>query len=367
MPPGRLPDVTVVPVPSRARPSVGTVAGVAAFAAIAVAGLTWAKWWPYAGRLVTVAHDHVYPGSSILGAPGSAPSWHGALQFALAYGTSVWPALVVALAVGAAAEALLPRRWLLRALDRPGAAGSVRGGLLALPSLMCTCCAAPVTAALRRCGVPTGAALAWWLGNPVLNPAVLAFLALVLPWPYAATRLAVGLLLVVGLTPWLGRLAPRDRTVPRADDLPGWPEAAAAGEPAGAAAGSARFLRALARLTVTLVPEYAVVVLAVGALRGELLPLGGAHGWGVTAVVVAALAGTLLVIPTAAEIPVITGLLAVGAGGGVTGALLLALPAVSLPSLVMLGRSLSWRVTAATAAAVAACALLAGGLVAVLA
>jgi hypothetical protein len=41
--------------------------------------------------------------------------------------------------------------------------------------MMCTCRAAPVAAALRRTGVPTSVAVAYWLGNPLLNPAVLAF------------------------------------------------------------------------------------------------------------------------------------------------------------------------------------------------
>ena len=112
-----------------------------------------------------------------------------------------------------------------------------------------------------------------------------------------------------------------------------------------------------------LVPEYFVVVMAVGALRGWLFPFGHtAASWGVLAALVAALAGTLLVIPTAAEIPIIVGLIGLGFSPLVTGALLIALPAVSLPSMVMVGRSLSVRVTVATAIGVVACALAAGGL-----
>jgi uncharacterized membrane protein YraQ (UPF0718 family) len=41
-----------------------------------------------------------------------------------------------------------------------------------------------------------------------------------------------------------------------------------------------------------------------------------------------------------------------GAGSGVTGALLIVLPAICLPSMVMVGKVLSWRVTAAMAGAV---------------
>jgi hypothetical protein len=33
--------------------------------------------------------------------------------------------------------------------------------------------------------------VAYWLGNPLLNPAELVFLALVAPWPWTVTRLVV--------------------------------------------------------------------------------------------------------------------------------------------------------------------------------
>jgi uncharacterized membrane protein YraQ (UPF0718 family) len=53
---------------------------------------------------------------------------------------------------------------------------------------------------LRREGAPRTTVLAYWIGNPVLNPAVLAFLALVGPWQWVATRIVVGCLLVFGGT-----------------------------------------------------------------------------------------------------------------------------------------------------------------------
>src|SRR5699024_1882502 len=81
---------------------------------------------------------------------------------------------------------------------------------------------------------------------------------------------------------------------------------------------------------------------------------------GVAAVLVVAIVGTLLVIPTGGEIPIILTLLPLGVGAGVTGALLVALPALSIPSMVMVGRDMGWRTTAAMGAAVAVAAVLAG-------
>jgi hypothetical protein len=75
-----------------------------------------------------------------------------------AYAEAVWPAVAAALLIGAGVQAILPRRVLL-APKRCG--GSLRqsliGGVASPPTLMCTC----------------------WIGNPVLNPAVLVILALV--------------------------------------------------------------------------------------------------------------------------------------------------------------------------------------------
>lgn len=331
--------------------------GALASAALAAAALAWAKWLPYLHRLDVTSTTGSYPGHDVLvkaGAPGGSPSLAGGWTFTRAYVLAIWPALVAGLLMAASVETLLPRRWLLRALGRGGAAGRLSGGIASLPSMMCTCCTAPVARSLRRAGVPTGTALAYWLGNPVLNPAVLAFLAIVLPWQWVVTRVAVGALLVFAATGAIARFA-RPREVP----LP-VPEEEAAPAPR-------RFPAALARMTVVLVPEYVVFVFAVGALRGWLLPVGDAATDAAVAVtVLAAVAGTLVVIPTAGEIPLIAGLAAAGVGRGPLGALLITLPAISVPSMVMVARALTWRVTVAAAGAVAASGLLAGALLAAL-
>ena len=253
---------------------------------------------------------------------------------------------MAALLIAAAVQSLVPRQWLVRVLAPRRFPPTLAGGLCSLPSMMCSCCTAPVTASLRRSGVPTSSALAYWIGNPVLNPAVLVFLALLLPWQWVTTRLVVGGLLVFVLTAWVARLAARpavpDGVVARGEHVED-----------GERPAIVRYARALTRLAVVLVPDYLVVVFAVGALRGWLFPFdGGAGDWAVLAVVAAAVAGTLVVIPTAGEIPILTALVAAGAGAGVIGALLIVLPAICLPSMVMVGKALSWRVTAAMAGAV---------------
>jgi len=110
-------------------------------------------------------------------------------------------------------------------------------------------------------------------------------------------------------------------------------------------------------------PSEIIAFLAIGLLRGWLFPFdaSGVH-LGILAVIVAAVVGTLIVIPTAGEIPIVQGFQVLGVGAGVLGALLITLPAISIASIAMAGRALTWRVTAGMAAAVALTGVAAGGL-----
>ncbi|GGL23199.1 permease [Phycicoccus endophyticus] len=321
------------------------LAGLAVLAVLAVAGLLWAKWLPYGGKVEGLATSRHWSGSAIFGAsgaPGSPPSLAGAVEFTRAYAAAVWKAAVVAVVLAAALEALVPRSWLLRPLSRPGALRQgVTGGLLAMPSMMCTCCTAPVTIGLRRRGAPVAASVAYWLGNPVLNPAVLVFLALCLPGELLALRVLVGVPLVLGAAVLASRLAagrPADPSglVPVTD------------EPTGGRQIAARFGRSLARYLVVVVPEYLVVVLLTGAVSAWLSDWTGLGSLaGPLAILVVSVVGALLVIPTGGEIPVVAGLAGAGLATGSAAALLITLPALSLPSVVMVARSLTWRVTLA--------------------
>ncbi len=79
-------------------------------------------------------------------------------------------------------------------------------------------------------------------------------------------------------------------------------------------------------------------------------------------IVGAALVGTLFVIPTAGEVPIVQALLALGVGVGPAAALLVTLPPVSLPSLAMVSRSFRRSELAVLALGVVALGVIGGGL-----
>ena len=340
-------------------------AGLGIVVLIAVVGLFFVKWDPYYHRAFTAAESGSIGASILMGSAAEppAPSWAAAWQYALAYGRAIWMAMVLGLLLGSAVQALVPPRWVARALGGAGFGSVGVGGLMSLPTMMCTCCAAPVVAGLREQRASAGGAIAFWLGNTILNPATLIFMGFVLGWQWAGLRLALGIVMVFGIGYAINRMADPARV--RAEQA-GLAEVMHAAESEdGPYWGQAlkRWGQILVRMTVRLVPEYLVLVLLLGAARAWLFPHIGAdigNGW--IWISAFAVAGMLFVIPTAGEVPIIQAMLALGMGAGPAGALLMTLPPISLPSLAMLWRSFSPIELATVTAAVLGFGVLAGAM-----
>ncbi|PHX37137.1 hypothetical protein AO284_21160, partial [Pseudomonas sp. NZIPFR-PS2] len=236
----------------------------ALFLLIACVGLYYVKWSPYYLKAFVAADNHSI-GASILNDQQSAPL-AAALAYAQVYFLAIWKAAVLAVILGSLLQVLIPRDWLLRLFGRAGLGSTLRGGLFALPGMMCSCCAAPVAAGMRRQQVSVGAALAFWIANPVLNPATLVFMGFVLGWGFTALRLVAGIVLVVGVSLVAQRIS-------RPDQVP---------EPALEAMAEvsvvesqpflSRWLRTLWQLFWSTIPVYILAVLILGAARVWLFP-----------------------------------------------------------------------------------------------
>ncbi|HET7328922.1 MAG TPA: permease [Nocardioidaceae bacterium] len=309
------------------------VVGFAVFVAVLLAMLTWAKWWPYSLKVPLVADTRTLGDSIITGSDTAPPgvSLAAGLEFAQTYLLAIWPAMVAGLAIAAGVSVLVPRDWLRRAAGRPGAKATLRGGVMSVPPLMCTCCTAPVAVGLRQRGASVGASMAFFLGNPALNPVVVVLAFFVLGWQWALLRAAVGVALIALVTLLVGT-----RSVPTRQRALA-PPAEAAGEETGPL--PLQLLRSFARLALRLLPEYVLLVVALGALRGLLFGEAISLHGGLLAVVLFAVAGAVLPIPTAGEIPVVAALLVLGVSAPAAAALLITLPAISLPSALMVRRA----------------------------
>lgn len=308
------------------------------FVLLAGAGVFYAKWDPYYVKMFAVAVHHTLGASIVTGHRAEAPAvgWVAALRYTVTYFRDIWVALVVGLVVGAGVQTLLPRDWLLRVLGRAGWTSAALAAAAAVPSMMCTCCSAPIAVSLKKSDVPTGAVLAYWLGNPVLNPATVVFMGFVLGWDWALLRVVMGILVVVGAAylgqRWSGITVPRSTLARLAD--------------ANCDEGPtvSNFFKVLGRLVVGLLPEYIVIVALLGATRAWLFPaMNPMIGHSLVLMLLLAIAGTIFVIPTAGEIPIIQTLMAYGLATGSAGVLMMTLPAISLPSMAMVSQAIPKR------------------------
>jgi len=336
------------------------VIGLAILVVLAVGGLYLVKWNPYYHKAFLAAANHSLGASIVSGTARSAPgpSMASAVSYLIAYFNAIWQALVLGLLLATTIETLLPRDWLARLLGKRAFQTTALGGVIALPGMMCTCCASPVVVGLRKNGVSVGAALAFWLGSPTLNPATLIFMVFALSWKWALLRVIVGVVLVFGVSYLASRLFPEEQISAA--------EIANLTPPPGAPTSTivARWFQNLGRLMIGLLPEYLVIVLLLGAARAWLFPAaslaaGNAFVW----IVLLAIAGTLFVVPTAGEIPIVQTMLGYGLGAGPAGALLLTLAPLSLPSVAMVWSVFPRRVLAFTIASLVILGIL-GGLVA---
>ena len=300
------------------------------------------------------ASGAVAPKASVLD-PETFPVALRALAGTLNYFSWVVVALAFGIVIGALTRAVVPAVWMSRALGGTGVRQQVIGALVGAPLMLCSCCAAPVFEGIYERTRRAGPALAAMLSAPGLNPAALALTFLLFPAGIAWTRLTASLLLVVLGTAWLARLtgaaAPADA-------------ACAIEAPANPRALAGAFWIALRDIARRSLPAIVVGVL-LSAVLLELGPIDalasrreGAAAWLVIAA--AALVATPIALPTFAEIPIAMLLMQSGAPGGAVVAVLIAGPIVNLPSLLTVGRLVSWRVAATTGLAVVGAATLAG-------
>ncbi|MCH1625699.1 permease [Ferdinandcohnia quinoae] len=331
-----------------------TVFYVVIFLLIVIAGLSYIKWFPYYDKAILASTTHSI-GASILGDKADLPSasWDSAWSYALTYFKSVWKAAILGILLGSLLQVLLPTNWLLKMLGKKSFGSTAIGGISSLPGMMCTCCAAPMAVGLRKKNVSVGASLAFWLGNPTLNPATLIFMTFVLSWKFTLLRLVFGIILTFGISYLANRFAPKTNTI----DIDHMLDT----EKENADSFLIKWMNSLGSMLLYIVPAYLLSVLLMGAVRVWLFPhVSDAAANSIFTVILFAIAGMLFVIPTAAEIPIIQTFMSFGLGGGPAAALLLTLPSISLPSLLIVAKSYPKKVLIFVASSVVLLGILSG-------
>lgn len=297
--------------------------------------------------------------------------WVKPLVILVNYFADTWFATLMAILIGSLFLTFLP--FVLRQqLAANNFRSLVTGAAIAVPNMFCSCCTAPIASSLYRSGAALSPTLAFSVAAPSLNLVTLVLALALLEPTYGWLRLLLGLVVAIPLT-WLAALlGTRWETAARAGrglrlKVPGWDRFSAflnrvfasycelfyfetllQGEALAAPGRAVRMWLTLAwHIARILVPLMLLGYLLAGVLTlilGQVAAaaygggLEAARGYGNSplGVLVAAAAGTLLMIPSAVEIPVVKGLLDLGLTGPAS-ALLIALPAFSLPAAVIIG------------------------------
>lgn len=273
------------------------------------------------------------------------------------YLSIVWPALVFGVLIGAAVRAVVPSAWIAGLFGDSPVRSQLVGGLAGAPLMLCSCCIAPVFAAVQERTRRAGPAGALMLASPSLNPAALLLTFMLFTAEIAVVRVVMAALLVFGVSALAARYLPAPASGPAPCDL----ESLGPKGPADALVSFGREAWRLARTTLPLI----VAGVLLSSLLVDVAPVArlGEAPFRIAIVVLVALVSVPIALPTFAEIPLALGLLAGGAPAGAAVALLIAGPAINLPSLLTVSRTTTPRHAVALAAGTFLVAL-AGGLVA---
>ena len=291
------------------------------------------------------------PRLNVLPIPGSSVNL-GLFARSVNYFAVIWPALLFGVLISAAVRVLDPPRWLTRSLARGGARSQLAAGLAGAPLMLCSCCVAPVFSGMYERSSKLAPSLALMLAAPVLNPAALILTFMLFDYRVAIVRLIIAACAVF----FTGVLIERFVKVKPIECAPFDQEQ---NQPL-----LLRFLRSCGQVAIRTLPLIVAGVLIsmaialwlpVGALastRGQLV-----------ATIIVALVAVPLAMPTFFEIPLALLLLSAGAPAGAAMAVMIAGPAINLPSLFTIAKSTNWKVAGAVALSIFLLAVLAGGLV----
>ncbi|MGI8897065.1 MAG: permease [Pyrinomonadaceae bacterium] len=270
----------------------------------------------------------------------------------LNYFLVIWPALFFGILISGAVITFVSPRWLDRALGKGSLRAQIIGGAAGVPLMLCSCCVAPIFKGVYERSARLGPSLGLMLAAPALNPAALLLTFMLFDYKIATTRAAASIAAVLFTGMVADKMFGGTRLPCEIDDD---------SQTLSARSYLLRFLRSCAQVALRLIPAIVLGVL-VSMIIAEWLPATSfaSSNAKFIAVIFVATFAVPLALPTFFEIPLAFVLLASGAPVGAALALLIAGPAINLPSLLTIMRTTSWKVAAVVAASIWAIAVASG-------
>lgn len=264
-----------------------------------------------------------------------------ALERSFNYFLIVAPALIFGILLSGTVRVLMsPELW-----SRLMGTGFFRPQLIAgaagIPLMLCSCCAAPIFSSMYERSSRVGPPLATILAAPSLNPFALLLTFMLFGSHFGIVR-AIVAVLTVFLTPALVERVFRTRLTACPVDREETKQSTVVA-----------LLQSWFRVAVRTVPLILFGVL-ISMFIAEWLPIGAVNSTTgkVVLTIVIALIAVPLAMPTFFEIPLALILLSAGAPPAAALAMLIAGPAINLPSLLTIGYATNWKVAGTVALSV---------------
>jgi uncharacterized membrane protein YraQ (UPF0718 family) len=234
---------------------------------------------------------------------------------------------------------------------KSAAANTLLGAVGGVPLGVCANCVAPIGRSLYVAGASPDTVLATMISSPTLNVVVLAMAFALFPLPVALARLAVPLVLLV-LVPFIVRGTTPAPAICSLPSSRGWIQPVTF--------TLKNYLKNLGKLSLTTIPLMVVAAL-LGAVVAEVLPASSIPTTiSIGGILLVALIGAFLPVPMGFDVALAFLLMARGVPLPYVVTLLCTLGAFSIYSVLILGRTISWRTAAAVFAAVTSLGIVAG-------
>ena len=304
----------------------------------------------------------------------------------IAYGVNLWDGNAIGmffamLLAGAAMTmvSFVPKAKMARLLGRRGRLGSVFGAGFGVPLFMCSACSAPVSLGVYRGGAALESSLGVIVGSALFHPIALFAIFTLMPADMALARVGFALAMLLVAVPTIARRLRPTQSPPLvvssvADEVV-YPGATACAidepdpEPESWVAAGSESLRRWGRNTLDFAfsfgPPMLIASFAVGVVFSIVSPqrLAELSEWGLIAIVVAALVGTIIQVPGMFEVPLVLGVLAVGLSPGAATALLVTIPSAGLITFTLTRKEFGWQIPAALLSSTLVLGVVAGVLV----
>lgn len=240
---------------------------------------------------------------------------------------------------------------------KSAAANTVLGAVGGVPLGVCANCVAPIGRSLFVAGASPNTVLATMISSPTLNVVVLAMAFALFPLPVALARLAVPLALLL-LVPFIARKTTRQTTLQTAPAVCSLPNSRGWIQPVTFTLKN--YLNNLGKLSLTTIPLMIVAAL-LGAVVAEILPASSIPATvSIGGIFLVALIGAFLPVPMGFDVALAFLLMARGVPLPYVVTLLCTLGAFSIYSVLILGRTISWRTAAAVFSAVTSLGIVVG-------